>query len=61
MPIEYEHIRPLKKGQKNPYKCRRCGALATWKETFASRDRRHYRTPWCLCEQCLEATGGTKA
>ena len=43
MPIEYERIRPPKRGRPFPYKCRRCGALATWKETFASRDRRRCR------------------
>ena len=60
-PIDYERIRPAKRGRPYPFKCRRCGALATWKETFASRDRRHFRTPWCLCDRCLEATGGVKA
>ena len=59
--IDYERITRPKRGRPYPFKCRRCGALATWKETFASRDRRHFRTPWCLCDRCLEATGGVKA
>jgi len=58
--IEYERIRPSKRKYR-PYKCRRCGALAEWKETFASRDRRRFTVSWCLCDRCLEATGGVKA
>jgi hypothetical protein len=60
MPIEYKRIRPNKKGHLHPYKCRRCGALATWKETFASRDRRMFTVSWCLCDRCVEETGGRK-
>jgi hypothetical protein len=61
MPIEYERIRPPKRGQPYSFKCRRCGAPATWKETLASRDRRRWRATWCICDQCFEATGGKKA
>ncbi|GEM_PF-1675100 len=61
MPIEYERIRPPKKGQPFPYKCRICGAPAEWKETFKSRDRRRRVTPRRVCDQCFEATGGVRA
>ena len=58
-PDDYERIKPLKKGKPYSYKCRYCGAPATWKETFASRDRRHRLVSWRICEQCYRDAGGT--
>lgn len=54
-PIDYEPIKPPKKGRVYHYKCRRCGAPATWKETFESRDRRRCRAVWCICDKCYQA------
>lgn len=55
MPIEYERITQPKKGRPYNYKCRYCGAPATHRETFESRDRRRCRMPWCLCDECHKA------
>ncbi len=38
--IEYEPITQRRTSRTYPYQCRRCGAPATWQETFKSRDRR---------------------
>jgi len=47
--IDYERIKPPRRGRAYPYKCRSCGAPAMWKETLVSRDRRRFRMPWCVC------------
>ena len=58
-PADYERIKPPKKGKPYPYKCRYCGAPATWRETFKSRDRRRCRVTWCVCDRCYRDAGGT--
>ena len=56
--IDYERITRPKRGRPYPFKCRRCGSPATWKETLESRDRRRFRVPWCICDRCYQAATG---
>ncbi len=56
--IDYERITRPKRGRPYTYKCRRCGSPATWKETLESRDRRRFRVPWCICDECYQAATG---
>lgn len=57
--IDYERIKPPRRGRAYPYKCRSCGAPAMWKETLVSRDRRRFRMPWCVCDRCHEVSRDT--
>jgi len=59
MQIDYERIKAPKRGRLYPYVCRYCGAPATWRETFKSRDRRRCRVTWCVCDRCYRDAGGT--
>lgn len=60
VPEDYERLPQRKKDRPYTYKCRYCGAPASWRETFAARDRRGVRVPWCICDACYREAGGNR-
>lgn len=55
-PADYEPIKPARSGKPwPPVRCLYCGAPATYRETFASRDRESRRHTRGVCEDCYQA------
>ncbi len=50
--------RPATLDHDRPHPDRLRADPAAWKETFASRDRRRFRVPWCICDECYQAATG---
>jgi len=60
-PADYERIKPSKIHHRRPYPCRFCGEPATWKESFAARDRDGRCYARALCEECYQQATGQNA
>jgi len=55
-PADYELIRPARSGKPwPPVRCYYCGAPATYRETFASRDRESRCHTRGVCDDCYQA------
>ena len=55
-PADYEPIKPARSGKPwPPVRCYYCGAPATYRETFASRDRESRCQTRGVCDECYQA------
>ncbi len=55
-PADYEPIKPARSGKPwPPVRCYYCGAPATYRETFASRDRESRCQTRGVCDACYQA------